>query len=60
MKVDFVWKLSDTLNGLMAVPNFIGLLLLAPMVFRVTREYFEKLGQPLARSWIARKQLVNR
>ena len=41
-KVDFVWNLSDTLNGLMAVPNLIGLLLLAPMVFKVTREYFEK------------------
>ena len=42
VKVDFVWNLSDTLNGLMAVPNLIGLLLLAPMVFQVTREYFEK------------------
>ena len=45
VKVDFVWNLSDTLNGLMAVPNLIGLLLLAPMVFRVTREYFEKGGE---------------
>ena len=41
VKVDFVWNLSDTLNGLMAVPNLIGLLLLAPMVFRATREYFD-------------------
>ena len=40
VKVDFVWNLSDTLNGLMAIPNLIGLLLLAPMVFKVTREYF--------------------
>ena len=39
-KVDLVWNLSDTLNGLMAVPNLIGLLLLAPMVFKITREYF--------------------
>ena len=31
----------------MAVPNLIGLLLLAPMVFRVTREYFDKVGRPL-------------
>ena len=46
VKVDFVWNLSDTLNGLMAVPNLIGLLLLAPMVFKVTREYFEKAGTP--------------
>ena len=41
LKVDFVWSLSDTLNGLMAIPNLMGLLLLAPMVFRLTREYFE-------------------
>ncbi len=47
VKVDFVWNLADTLNGLMAVPNLIGLLLLAPMVFKVTRDYFEDLGKPL-------------
>ena len=41
VQVDLVWNLSDTLNGLMAVPNLIGLLLLAPMVFKVTREYFD-------------------
>ena len=41
VKVSFVWNLSDTLNGLMAVPNLVGLLLLAPMVFKVTREYFD-------------------
>ena len=48
VKVDFVWNLSDTLNGLMAVPNLIGLLLLAPMVFKVTRKYFDDMGTPLA------------
>ena len=41
VKVDLVWNLSDTLNGLMAIPNLVGLLLLAPMVFKVTREYFD-------------------
>ena len=48
VKVDLVWNLSDTLNGLMAVPNLIGLLLLAPMVFKVTRKYFDDQGTPLA------------
>ena len=47
VKVDLVWNLADTLNGLMAVPNLIGLLLLAPMVFKVTRRYFEDQGKPL-------------
>ncbi|MGH1543609.1 MAG: alanine/glycine:cation symporter family protein [Arenicella sp.] len=41
-KVDFVWNLSDTLNGLMAVPNLIGLLILSPLVFKVTKDYFDK------------------
>ena len=50
VRVDFVWNLSDTLNGLMAVPNLIGLLLLAPMVFKVTRDYFEQEGHPLGRT----------
>ncbi|MCY3669544.1 MAG: alanine:cation symporter family protein, partial [Alphaproteobacteria bacterium] len=45
--VDLVWNLADTLNGLMAVPNLIGLLLLAPVVFKVTREYFDKEGKRL-------------
>ena len=44
VKVELVWNLSDTLNGLMAIPNLVGLLLLAPMVFKVTRKYFDSQG----------------
>ena len=40
-KLDFVWALSDTFNGLMAIPNLIGLLALSPVIVKVTREYFE-------------------
>jgi AGCS family alanine or glycine:cation symporter len=36
----FVWLVSDTLNALMAIPNLIALLLLSPVVFSLTREYF--------------------
>ncbi len=36
-KLDFVWLLADTLNALMALPNLIALLLLSPVVFRITR-----------------------
>jgi len=42
VKVDFIWNLADTLNGLMAIPNLVGLLLLAPLVFKLTREYFAR------------------
>ncbi len=35
--LQLVWSLADTLNGLMAVPNLIAVLLLAPLVVRETR-----------------------
>ena len=38
-----VWGLADTLNGLMALPNLIALLLLSGTVFQLTRQYtFER------------------
>jgi AGCS family alanine or glycine:cation symporter len=40
MSLGMVWKLSDALNGLMAIPNLIALLLLSPVVFKLTRQYF--------------------
>ena len=41
-KIDFVWNFSDTMNGLMAIPNLIGLLILSPLVFKLTKAYFDK------------------
>ena len=38
--LDFVWLLADTLNALMALPNLIALLLLSPLVFQLTRQFF--------------------
>ncbi|MGV0796308.1 sodium:alanine symporter family protein [Mycolicibacterium elephantis] len=35
-----VWTFSDVMNGLMALPNLLGLIILAPMVYRETRAYF--------------------
>jgi alanine or glycine:cation symporter, AGCS family len=40
-KLDFVWSLSDAFNGMMAIPNLIGLLALSPVIIRTTREYFK-------------------
>ena len=37
-----VWDISDTLNGLMSIPNLIALLLLSPVVIKLTREHFKK------------------
>lgn len=35
-----LWLVADTLNAMMAIPNLIALLLLSPVVFRLTRDYF--------------------
>ncbi len=34
-----VWGVADTLNGLMALPNLIALILLSPVIFKITGEY---------------------
>jgi len=39
-ELKLIWLVADTLNALMAIPNLIALLLLSPVVFRLTREYF--------------------
>ncbi len=39
MKTGVIWTLAETVNGLMAIPNLIALLVLSPEVERLTREY---------------------
>lgn len=41
-KLDTVWLISDVMNGLMALPNLVGLLLLSGVVVGVTRTYFSQ------------------
>jgi AGCS family alanine or glycine:cation symporter len=36
-----MWDISDTLNGLMAIPNLIALLLLSGVVAKLTKDYFQ-------------------
>jgi AGCS family alanine or glycine:cation symporter len=40
VQLDLIWLLADTLNAFMAIPNLIALLLLGPLVFRISRDYF--------------------
>ena len=35
-----LWLIADALNGMMAIPNLIALLLLSPVIFKITRDYF--------------------
>lgn len=41
MKLEFVWNFSDLMNGLMAIPNLIALLLLSKIVKQETDRYFK-------------------
>ena len=41
-KVDLVWNMSDMFNGLMVIPNLIGLLACAITVYQITNEYEKK------------------
>ncbi len=41
-KLDLVWTFADVMNGLMAVPNLIGLLGLGGVVVAETKSYFER------------------
>ena len=43
MDLGLLWGIADTFNGLMAIPNLIGLFLLSPIVFRLIKEYFSKI-----------------
>ena len=40
VKLDLAWAIADTLNGLMAIPNLVGLAFLSPVVVKLTKEYF--------------------
>ena len=42
--LDFVWTVSDVMNGLMALPNLVGLLLLSGVIARETSDYFNRTG----------------
>ena len=39
-KLDVVWSIADTFNGLMAIPNFIALFALSGVVAKLTKDYF--------------------
>lgn len=41
-QLDVVWGIADTLNGLMAIPNLVGLLGLSGVVLKLTKDYFAK------------------
>ncbi len=49
-ELNLIWLIADTLNALMAIPNLIGLIILGPTVFQLTRAYWagERQASPEA------------
>ena len=43
LQLDLIWILADIVNGLMAIPNLIGLIGLRHVVIAETRLFFDKL-----------------
>lgn len=58
--LNHIWNISDTLNGLMALPNLIGLLLLSQTLRRIVRDYDAQTvedmpaGKPCVKEWRGR------
>ena len=40
--LDIVWNIGDALNGLMAIPNLIALLLLSGTIIKITKDHFHQ------------------
>lgn len=40
--IELVWNLADTVNGLMLIPNLIGIIFLGKEVVKLSKEYFKK------------------
>ena len=42
MGENLAWDIADTLNGMMMLPNLIGVLALSPIVVKITRNYIDR------------------
>ena len=42
MTSSIAWDISDTFNGMMMIPNLIGVLALMPVVIKITRNYVDR------------------
>ena len=41
LKLEAIWILADIVNGLMAIPNLIALIMLSPVIVSETKLYME-------------------
>lgn len=45
LKLDLIWVMADIVNGLMAIPNLIGLIGLSGVVVSETKKYFDNMNK---------------
>jgi len=48
--LDLIWSISETMNGLMAIPNLVGIISLSGVVVKLTKDYFEEKKNSLKQS----------
>ena len=44
LQLQVIWKIADIVNGLMALPNLIALLVLSPVIIKETKSYFKRMA----------------
>ncbi len=42
MESNLAWDISDTFNGLMMIPNLIGIIAQTPLIVRLTKNYIDR------------------
>ena len=54
---NLAWNLADTFNGLMMLPNLIGVITLSPVIYKITKNYVDrnlkhKDVEPILSNWM--------
>ncbi|MBQ2205148.1 MAG: sodium:alanine symporter family protein [Lachnospiraceae bacterium] len=55
MSLNLAWNISDTLNGLMAIPNLIGVFLLSGTVLKIVKNYYDRKNGKAVKPMISYK-----
>ena len=42
MGENLAWDIADTFNGMMMIPNLIGVIVLSPLVYKITKNYVDR------------------
>lgn len=43
MTSSLAWDISDTFNGMMMIPNLVGVIVLSPVVYKITKNYKDRV-----------------